>query len=89
MSEDAPATPGWVEARLDEILAGLPAVGHCRGAYLDCLARCRPPADPGEGRDRCRAVVLDCLAGTGMDPAALRRLDTALEALEAEIGEDT
>jgi hypothetical protein len=91
VSEDVAATPGWVEARLDEILAALPAPVRvaCRSAYLDCLARCRPPANVEAGHDRCRAVFLDCLAGAGLDRPALQALEPELEALEAEIAENT
>jgi hypothetical protein len=92
MSEDVPATPGWVEDRLDDLLtpeAGLPDLPFCRGTYLDCLARCRLPADPEAGRDRCRAAFLACLEGAGVEADRREALEHRLLALEAEIGEDT
>lgn len=85
--EEAPATPGWVEERLDEILALYPlgaAGADCRAAYLACLAECRGNLDPEAGHDRCRAAFLNCLRGRGLD-IRLDVLADELERLEAEI----
>ncbi|HTW27243.1 MAG TPA: hypothetical protein VME92_08965 [Acetobacteraceae bacterium] len=79
-----------METRLDEILAGVsisPVSG--RAAYLDCLARCRPPGDVEADRDRCRMLFLAALAGAGLGSSSLSDLEQRLEALEAEISEET
>jgi hypothetical protein len=90
--EERPATPGWVEERLDEIFALHPigAAGtRCRAAYLACLADCRGAIDADAGHDRCRAAFLACLRDGGVGPAQIRALEADLEALEAEISERT
>lgn len=90
--EDAPATPGWVEERLDEILAvrPIPAAGAgCRAAYLACLANCRGDLDAEAGHDGCRTAFLGCLRDAGLAGAPLDELAAELEALEAEISERT
>jgi hypothetical protein len=89
--EDAAATPGWVEERLDEILALHPLGAHgtpCRAAYLACLAECRGNLDAEAGHDRCRAEFLRCLREAGAGPS-LDALAAELEALEAEISDRT
>lgn len=89
--EEAPATPGWVEERLDEILALYPlgaAGAPCRAAYLACLAECRGNLDPEAGHDRCRIALLGCLREAGV-AGRLEELAAELEALEAEISDRT
>ncbi len=90
--EDAPATPGWVEERLDEIFALHPlgaAGADCRTAYAACLANCRGNLDAEAGHDGCRAAFLRCLRDAGLGNHALASLSADLEALEAEISAQT
>jgi hypothetical protein len=93
-TEDTPATPGWVEQRLDEVMAALPpalaqALATERDGYLDCLAGTTGPEDPLVGRERCHAAMLRRLRADGLDDAALDQLHEQLERLEAELGERT
>jgi len=92
MAEDTAATPGWVEERLDEILA-LHSIGdagaRCRAGYLACLAGCRGAMDAEEAHDRCRAAFIVCLREGGLAGPPLEALAAELEALEAEISERT
>jgi hypothetical protein len=92
-TEDIPATPGWVEQSLDEILAdpqiGLPqrpSLLRHRNTYLDCLAAAGRTSDIDEWHDRCRRDLLTAL-GTqeGVTPEQSRKLEQRLEALESEI----
>lgn len=90
--EEVPATPGWVEERLDEIFALYPkgaAGARCRTAYLACLADCRGAIDAEAGHDRCRKAFLFCLRESGLAPPLLVSLEAELEALEAEISNRT
>jgi hypothetical protein len=90
--EEAPATPGWVEERLDEICALHPlgeAGMRCRAAYLACLANCRGAVDTEQGHDRCRVAFLRCLRDGGLAGPSLDALAAELAALEAEISERT
>jgi hypothetical protein len=92
MAEERAATPGWVEERLDEILAAHPigaAGARCRSGYLACLAGCRGAIDAEEGHDRCRAAFLGCLREHGLPHAMLAALAGDLEELEAEISDRT
>ncbi|HTR17655.1 MAG TPA: hypothetical protein VMI52_11575 [Acetobacteraceae bacterium] len=92
MSEEKPATPGWVAQELEEIAATLPRTPEVTarlGEYAECLAGCCPPADPEAGRDRCRERLLHALREQHMDRAALDRLRERLEALEQEITDRT
>jgi len=92
MAEERAATPGWVEQRLDEILAAHPvgAAGPaCRAAYLACLADCRGAIDAEAGHDRCRAAFLRCLREQETPHALVDALAPELEDLEAEISERT
>ena len=96
MTEEIAGTPGWVDARLDEVFAGLPgdtAVGAARAAYADCLATQKDPvapsADLGAGYDGCRSRLRGALADAGVTGAAWAKLDAELEALEAEITADS
>ena len=88
-TEDVPATPGWVEGSVEEILAVLPpepALAGLRNAYLDCLAGARGPGDVDAAHDRCRRSLLDALRDRQHVPARLlRQIEQALEAVEAEI----
>jgi hypothetical protein len=94
MAEEGPATPGWVEQRLEEIWSGLympgtDAVLACRNAYLTCLATCEIGADPDRCHDTCRADCLTCLRRARVASDTLASLEAELEALEAEISDTT
>ncbi len=88
-TEDVPATPGWVEGSVEEILAVLPAepaLAGLRNAYLDCLAGARGPGDVDAAHDRCRRTLIDALRDRQRVPAGLlQQIELALEAMEAEI----
>ncbi len=87
LTEETPATPGWVEAKAKAIFAPLgAAVTEIRDAYLDCLAGVRGAVDSDAGHDRCRTVAVRAAADFIDDPAAL---DRALQALEAELSQAT
>ncbi len=86
-TEETPATPGWVDERLEEIFSPLgSAVTPARDAYAICLAGVRGSVDPDQGHDRCRRALLRTVEGMVPDPAAL---DRALQALEADISADS
>lgn len=87
LTEETPATPGWVDARVRELFSpfGSDAIG-IREAYVDCLAGVRGSTDTDMGRDRCRATAISTLATLDGDIAAL---DLELQALEAEIAQST
>ena len=88
LPEETPATPGWVDDRIDAIFApfGAPAAA-AREAYAVCLAGVRGSVDVDAGHDRCRFAVLTALKGSeGVD---LTALDHTLQALEAEISAST
>ncbi len=94
MTEEIASTPGWVEQRLDEAFAGLPAsTGPAREAYGACLGRRKEPAAPsdtmGAEFNGCRAALHRALTELGLDGDAMAQLDRRLEALEAEIAEDS
>ena len=96
MTEEIAATPGWVDERLDELFAKLPPgaeVAAARAQYSGCLAGEKAPAAPsdmlGEEFVSCRAGLDVALRVAGVDAAARAQLDSALQALEAEIGEDS
>ena len=88
-TEEVPATPGWVEQSVEEILAVLPqepALAGLRNAYLDCLAGARGPDDVDAAHDRCRRLLIEALRDRQHVPAGpLRQIEQALEAMEAEI----
>ena len=93
MTEEIAATPGWVDARLDEVFAALPrtgAVAAARAAYADCLARRKAPAAPsdmeGAETEPCHQALLRALRQADVDAPGLH---AALEALEAELAEDS
>ncbi len=94
MTEEIASTPGWVEQRLDEAFAGLPAsAGPARNAYGACLGRRKAPAAPsdmlGAEFNGCRTALRHALTELGLDGGTLAQLDRRLEALEAEIAEDS
>ena len=94
MAEEGPATPGWVERRVDEIWVALylpttASVGACRNAYLACLASCEGGRNQGRCQDNCRAACLTCLRRARVAPDTLATLEAELEALEAEIADRT
>ena len=94
MTEEIASTPGWVEQRLDEIFGALPGgAGPARDAYGACRGRRKAPAAPsdmlGAEFTSCRATARHALAGLGLDDATLAQVDGQLEALEAEIAEDS
>ena len=91
-TEDAPATPGWVESEFDEIIAALPrtpVLGRLRVAYLDCLAGIGGHADIDGAHDRCRVAFLHGLEGERVSEHDRDALDKRLAAMEAEITSQT
>lgn len=91
MTEDLAATPGWLERRLDEVLADLPpgaALKQARADYLRCLVRHKAPSVPsdllGEEFASCRRALHLALMPLHLPRAAAEELDRRLEALEAE-----
>ena len=94
MTEEIASTPSWVEQRLDEVFAGLPdSAGPARDAYGACLGRRKTPGAPsdmmGAEFNGCRTALHHALTELGLDNDALAQLDRRLEALEAEIAEDS
>ena len=87
LTEETPATPGWVDVRIREIFAPYgPQTAGARDAYADCLAGVRGSVDVDAGHDRCRRSALAAVEGVIEDIPAL---DLALQALEAEISNAT
>ena len=96
MTEEIASAPSWVEQRLDEFFAALPArpgLDAARDGYLTCLAQKKAPAAPSDmlGAEfaGCRATVRRQLAELGLSDDAMAQLDQKLEALEAEMAEDS
>ncbi len=96
MTEEIAGTPGWVDARLDQVFAPLPAgdaVAAARAAYADCLAGSKDPVAPsddlGAEFNGCRTRLDAALAAAGVPEGDRTALDAALEALEAEITADS
>jgi len=96
VTEEIAATPGWVDGRLDELFAALPAgeaVASARDAYADCLAGQKEPAAPSDDLGTefggCRARLRAALAAADVTGDDWTRLDAALEALEAEVAADS
>ena len=96
MTEEIAATPGWVDARLDEVFAALPAGGAvtaAKTAYADCLAGQKEPVAPsddlGAEFSGCRSRLHAALMAAGVTSEDWARLDAALETLEAEISADS
>ncbi len=86
-TEEAPATPGWVDGQIEAIFAPLGAAARqARDTYANCLAGVRGAVDPDQGHDRCRRALLEAVRDIAPDLAAL---DRALQALEADISADT
>ena len=87
-TEDAAATPGWVESELDAILQGLPdrpSIRALRSRYLDGLAASRTEG----ARDACRRSFLHDLEADGVGAGERDALDARLIALESEIASRT
>ena len=96
MTEEIASAPGWVEKRLDDVFAAVPehpGLAAARDGYLTCIARKKAPAAPsdmlGSEFDGCRTRVRQQLAELGMPDETLAQLDQQLEALEAEMAEDS
>ena len=94
MTEEIACTPSWVEQRLDDVFSGLPAsTAPAREAYGACLGGRKAPGAPsdmlGAEFDGCRPALHHALAGLGLASDVLAQLDRQLEALEAEIAEDS
>ncbi len=87
LTEETPATPGWVDARIDAMFAPLGAgASAAREAYALCLAGVRGAVDTDAGHDRCRRRAIESLRTYGAD---LDALDLAMQTLEEEIGAGT
>lgn len=93
MTEEIAATPGWVEERLDDAFAGLPAteaVRNARRAYAECLARGKAPAAPsdvlGAEAEPCHQALMRALRQAGVEAPGLH---ARLEAVEAELAEES
>ncbi len=87
LTEETPATPGWVDRRIAEIFGPLgPELTAERDAYADCLAGARGSVDVDASHDRCRRTLLAAVEGKASD---LANLDRTLQALEAEISSGT
>lgn len=96
MTEEIPATPGWLDEGLDQAFAGIAGddrIGAARDQYAQCLAAAKAPAAPsdllGAECERCRSLLLAALAGVGLEPDVLTRLGKRLEAVEAELAADS
>ena len=96
MTEEIVSTPGWVDEKLDELFAPLPAtpeVTAARNAYANCLATRKAPAAPsdmlGAEFEACRPALRRSLQGAGVDTGELMQLEAGLEALEAEIAAES
>ncbi len=87
LTEETPATPSWVDARLHDIFAPLGERARAaKDAYADCLAGVRGDLDVDVGHDACRRTVLDAIGEFVHDRGTL---DRELQALEAEISGST
>ena len=88
LTEETPATPGWVDDRVAALFAPLGDAAKPVGdAYADCLAGVRGAVDTDSGHDRCRREAL--AAVRDVPGVKLDGLDKALQALEAEISNGT
>ena len=90
MTEPIPATPGWVDERLDTIFARLPdAARPAAAAFAECLAQTKSPASPsdllGAEFEPCHAALRQALLRANLDDAAIAEAMRQLEALEAEV----
>ncbi len=87
LTEETPATPGWVDRRIAEIFDPLgPETMPARNAYAECLAGARGSVDVDLSHDRCRRTLLAAVDGKVADLAAL---DRVLQEMEAEISSGT
>lgn len=96
MTEEIAATPGWVDDGLDALFATLPDVPGlkaARAAYAVCLATRKQPAVPsdmlGAEFEPCRPALHRALLDAGIEQAAWTSMEPTLEALEAEIADDS
>jgi len=87
LPEETPATPGWVDDRVDALFAPFGAsAASVREEYAICLAGVRGAPDTDAGHDLCRMRAIAALGDSGVD---LQEFDRALQALEAEISAGT
>ena len=87
LTEETPATPGWVDRRVRDLFAQFGDNAKAAGsAYADCLAGIRGRVDVDAGHDRCRRAALDAVSALTPD---LDAFDRELQALEAEISNAT
>ncbi len=87
LTEETPATPGWVDARITAIFAPFgPSLDAVRDAYAECLAGVRGAVDVETGYDRCRRNAVQAARDVVADADAL---DHTLQTLEAEISSST
>ena len=91
MTDPMAATPGWVDGRLDEIFANLPATTRpAQDAFAACLAGSKQPAAPsdmlGAEFSRCHAEFRRALLHAQVHDTERNAVMQSLEALEAEIG---
>ena len=86
MTEEIAATPGWVDGRLDELLAGV--TSEARSAYAECLAQAKQPGAPS---DLLGAEFSGCWAQLklAVPPEQWAGLMPKLESLEAEIAAES
>jgi hypothetical protein len=96
VTEEIASAPSWVEKRLDDVFATLPAnagLAAARNGYLTCLARKKAPAAPsdilGTEFDGCRGSLRRHLTELGLSDDVMVQLDRQLESLEAEMAEDS
>lgn len=96
MTEEIAATPGWVDEKLDELFAPLPAspaLAAARTAYARCLGARKAPAAPsdmlGAEFEACRPALHRALQGAGIDAGLIAALEGGLETLEAEIAAES
>ena len=94
MTDPIPATPGWVEEKLERIFGRLPpnAKPAC-DAFAACLARSKAPAAPsdllGAEFEPCHAALRRDLLQAGVDRGVIASISPDLEALEAELAADS
>ena len=87
LTEDTPATPGWVDARISAIFQPFgPEVRSARDRYADCLASVNGALDVDQGHDQCRIALLQAVRDLVADTTGL---DRELQALEAELSNAT
>ena len=94
MTEPIPATPGWVDERLEHIFAKLPAETRpALDQFAACLASSKTAAAPsdllGAEFEPCHAALRRALLRAGVENTVLDAVMTDTEALEAEISADS